>query len=46
MEPGSLIPPGIWTLADVLEYGRDKGVCPYFAVRRMVCLQRNSFQIH
>ncbi|KAJ7685167.1 hypothetical protein DFH06DRAFT_1157671 [Mycena polygramma] len=36
MEPGSLIPPGIWTLADVLEYGRDNGVCPYFAVRRMM----------
>ncbi|KAF8964680.1 hypothetical protein BDZ97DRAFT_1659853 [Flammula alnicola] len=36
MEPGHLIPPGIWTLADVLQYGRDKGVCPYFAVRRMM----------
>lgn len=36
MEAGSLIPSGIWTLADVLQYGRDKGVCPYFAVRRMV----------
>src|SRR6266576_6067108 len=36
MEPGQLIPPGIWTLADVIEYGREKGVCPYFAVRRMV----------
>jgi len=35
MEAGQLIPGGIWTLADVLEYGRDKGVCPYFAVRRM-----------
>ena len=36
MEPGSLIPPGIWTLADVLSYGREKGVCPYFTIRRMV----------
>ena len=36
MEPGNLIPPGIWTLADVLQYGRDKKVCPYFLVRRMV----------
>ncbi|KAJ7046773.1 hypothetical protein C8F04DRAFT_1061698 [Mycena alexandri] len=36
MEPGSLIPPGIWTLADVLQYGRDNGVCPYFTVRRMM----------
>ncbi|KAF9532977.1 transcription factor TFIIH complex subunit Rad15 [Crepidotus variabilis] len=33
---GSQIPPGIWTLADVLELGRDKGICPYFAVRRMM----------
>ncbi|KAF5357907.1 hypothetical protein D9756_001576 [Leucocoprinus leucothites] len=36
LEPGSLLPPGIWTLADVLEYGKDKGICPYFAVRRMM----------
>jgi Rad3-related DNA helicase len=28
--------PGIHTLADVLEYGKEKGVCPYFLVRRMV----------
>ena len=37
MEPGSLIPPGVHTLADVIHYGRKKGVCPYFTVRRMVC---------
>ncbi|KAJ6630794.1 hypothetical protein B0H10DRAFT_2160184 [Mycena sp. CBHHK59/15] len=36
MEPGSLIPSGIWTLADVLQYGRDNVVCPYFTVRRMM----------
>lgn len=36
LEPGNLIPPGIWTLADVLNYGREKGVCPYFTIRRMV----------
>ncbi|EIN07368.1 DNA repair helicase [Punctularia strigosozonata HHB-11173 SS5] len=35
-EPGNLIPPGIWTLADVLQYGRDQGTCPYFTVRRMM----------
>ncbi|KAL5529015.1 RAD15 [Sanghuangporus baumii] len=35
-EPGNLIPPGIHTLADVLQYGRDKGTCPYFTVRRMM----------
>lgn len=36
MEPGQLIPPGVWTIEEVKEYGRDKGVCPYFAVRRMM----------
>ncbi|KAJ8584284.1 DNA repair helicase [Rhizopogon salebrosus TDB-379] len=35
-EPGSIIPPGIWTLADVLQYGRDNKICPYFTVRRMM----------
>ncbi|KAF8447968.1 hypothetical protein L210DRAFT_3610142 [Boletus edulis BED1] len=35
-EPGTLIPPGIWTLADVLQHGRDNGTCPYFTVRRMM----------
>ncbi|GLB34959.1 putative helical and beta-bridge domain containing protein [Lyophyllum shimeji] len=36
LEPGNLIPPGIWTLADVLQYGRENVVCPYFTVRRMM----------
>ncbi|KAF9451027.1 transcription factor TFIIH complex subunit Rad15 [Macrolepiota fuliginosa MF-IS2] len=36
LEPGHLLPPGISTLADVLEYGKEKGICPYFAVRRMM----------
>ncbi|EIW60386.1 DNA repair helicase [Trametes versicolor FP-101664 SS1] len=36
LEPGNLIPPGIWTLADVLQHGRDNRVCPYFLVRRMM----------
>ncbi|CAL1704752.1 unnamed protein product [Somion occarium] len=35
-EPGNLIPPGVYTLADVLQYGRDNTVCPYFLVRRMM----------
>ncbi|KAF8654119.1 hypothetical protein AX16_003651 [Volvariella volvacea WC 439] len=35
-EPGSLVPPGIWTLADVLQYGREHKTCPYFTVRRMM----------
>lgn len=36
LEPGNLLHSGVWTLADVLEYCKDKGICPYFAVRRMV----------
>ncbi|KIO34454.1 hypothetical protein M407DRAFT_218674 [Tulasnella calospora MUT 4182] len=36
LEPGNLIPQGIHTLADVIDYGRKKGLCPYFTVRRMV----------
>ena len=36
-EPGTIISPGIWTLADILQHGRDNGTCPYFTVRRMVC---------
>ncbi|KAF9653113.1 transcription factor TFIIH complex subunit Rad15 [Thelephora ganbajun] len=36
MEPGRLVPPGIWTLADVMEYGHKHGTCPYFTVRRMM----------
>ncbi|KAF9264691.1 DNA repair helicase [Marasmius fiardii PR-910] len=36
LEPGNLVPPGIWTLADLLQHGRDGGTCPYFTVRRML----------
>ncbi|EIW85193.1 DNA repair helicase [Coniophora puteana RWD-64-598 SS2] len=36
LEPGSLISPGVHTLADVLEHGRANGTCPYFTVRRMM----------
>ncbi|TXT12554.1 uncharacterized protein COLE_02964 [Cutaneotrichosporon oleaginosum] len=35
-ETGNLIPPGVWTLDDVKKYGQDKGVCPYFTIRRMM----------
>ncbi|WFD01781.1 DNA helicase [Malassezia obtusa] len=36
LEPGHLVPPGVWTIEEVKEYSRDKGICPYFAVRRMM----------
>lgn len=47
LEPGNLIPAGIWTLEDVLQHGREKGVCPYFSVRRMVesFLQQTSLPL-
>ncbi|KAG9318478.1 hypothetical protein JVU11DRAFT_569 [Chiua virens] len=35
-EPGNLVSPGIWTLADILQHGRDNGTCPYFTIRRMM----------
>ncbi|EJT46976.1 general RNA polymerase II transcription factor [Trichosporon asahii var. asahii CBS 2479] len=35
-EPGHLIPEGVWTLDDVKKYGQEKGVCPYFTIRRMM----------
>ena len=38
MEAGDQIPKGIWTLADLQAYSREKGICPYFAIRRMVSL--------
>lgn len=36
LEPGNILPPGIWTLADILQFGREKDICPYFTVRRMM----------
>ena len=35
-EQGELLPTGVMTLDDVKRYGQEKGVCPYFAIRRMV----------
>lgn len=36
LEPGQQVPGGVWTLADVLDRGRENITCPYFTVRRMV----------
>ena len=36
LEPGHLIPHGVWTIEELIEYAKDKGICPYFAVRRMM----------
>lgn len=35
-EPGDLFPRNIWTLDDIKQYGIQEGICPYFAVRRML----------
>lgn len=35
-EPGDLFPEGVFTLEDIKDYGREHGICPYFALRRMV----------
>lgn len=36
LEEGAIIPPGIHTLADVSNVGRERTICPYFAIRRMM----------
>lgn len=36
LEPGNLIPRGVWTLEEITNYGHQQGICPYFAVRRML----------
>lgn len=36
MEPGHLVPQGVWTLEEAKEYAKEKKICPYFAIRRMV----------
>lgn len=36
LDPDDLIPKGVWTLDDIKAYGVKQGICPYFAVRRMV----------
>ncbi|TIA91592.1 hypothetical protein E3P99_01006 [Wallemia hederae] len=36
LQPGEIVPPGIWTIEDVRKFGQQKGLCPYFSVRRMV----------
>lgn len=36
LEPHNLIPPGVYTFEDVMAYGEQMKICPYFAVRRMM----------
>lgn len=38
LEPGALLGKQVYTLDEVKGYGVRHGICPYFAVRRMVSL--------
>lgn len=39
LDPDHLLPRGVHTLDDVKAYGIKHGICPYFAIRRMVSLE-------
>ena len=34
--PDAVLPPGVYTMADLREFGRKKGWCPYFLARHMI----------
>ena len=34
--PDAVLPPGVYTLADLREFGRKNGWCPYFLARHMI----------
>ncbi|TID22225.1 DNA repair helicase [Venturia nashicola] len=36
LEPHNLIPPGVWTLDGLMQYGEQHKQCPYFTARRMM----------
>ena len=36
LEPHNLIPPGVWTLENMLVHGEQEKQCPYFTSRRMM----------
>ncbi|KAK5467075.1 TFIIH/NER complex ATP-dependent 5'-3' DNA helicase subunit [Exophiala xenobiotica] len=36
LEPHNLLPPGVFTLDDLLRYGEHHKQCPYFSARRMM----------
>ncbi|KAF2083344.1 DNA repair helicase [Saccharata proteae CBS 121410] len=36
LEPHNLLPPGVFTLDDLLQYGEEHKQCPYFTARRMM----------
>lgn len=46
MEQTQLLPQGVWTLEEVKEHSREKGICPYFAIRRMVRFSKKDLSIN
>ncbi|KIW80802.1 DNA repair helicase rad15 [Fonsecaea pedrosoi CBS 271.37] len=36
LEPHNLVPPGVFTLDELIRYGEDHKQCPYFSARRMM----------
>ncbi|KAM5448009.1 TFIIH/NER complex ATP-dependent 5'-3' DNA helicase subunit [Microsporum audouinii] len=36
LEPGNLVPPGVFTLDGLIKYGEQHKQCPYFSARRMM----------
>lgn len=36
VEPDNLVPPGVYSFEQLVEYGKETKTCPYFAVRRMI----------
>jgi len=34
LQPGEMLPQGVWTLEEIKEMAKEEGICPYFAVRR------------
>ncbi|KAJ1945080.1 TFIIH/NER complex ATP-dependent 5'-3' DNA helicase subunit, partial [Linderina pennispora] len=38
VDPADLLPSGVYTMDDLMEYGRDAGYCPYYLSRRVIPL--------
>ncbi|KAE8267597.1 hypothetical protein A4X09_0g4760 [Tilletia walkeri] len=34
LQPGEMLPQGVWTLEEIKEMAKEEGICPYFAIRR------------
>lgn len=36
LEPDNLVPPGVYSFEQLIDYGKQQRTCPYFTVRRMI----------